>query len=216
MKFSGVLKLAAAALATGALLAPSVAPAQAAYPPSVSLVYASPYLSGGYASVSVVGQHLTSLVRVKATYGATSTYAGMSAHSGGTTAVGSSKVSAILPTTANRYTVKFLVYGGGVTGDLTTTQAYIVGKQTTIKSFRASKTSYGLYISGTTAKSAPVKIWVKFGSRTYYKTVKASSGTGFFSYKFYKTSKGTYYVSADIAPNTKYFSNTVTTTYRRS
>ena len=60
-------------------------------------------------------------------------------------------------------------------------------------SIAKSLTSYGLCISGKAAKSAPVKISVKYGSKKFSITVK-SFYSGNFSYKFTKTTKTTCYV----------------------
>lgn len=218
MKFSAVLKLGAAALATGALLLPSVGPAQAApYPPAVSVVYASPYLSGGYVPVSVVGSDLVAGIKVRASYAKRSTTANLDVHSSGTVATAMVKVGNVLPRDAGRYNVSFKLEGAALGGAKpATSQTYTVGKATSIKSFSVKRKSYGLSISGKTAKKTPVKITVKIGSKTYTKTVK-SSRSGSFSYKFKKkTSRGTYTVTAQVAKNTKYFSSPVTKTYKRS
>lgn len=215
MKFTAVIKLAATALVTGALLVPGIAPAHAApYPPKVSMLYASPVLSGGYAAVRLSGDHLTSGMTVKAVRGAKSTVGTVSVDTSGTIGSAKVKVSSVLPATAGRYTVNFYLRGASVTGAVSTSQRYTVGKAISIKSFKVTRKSYGLYISGKAAKYAPVKIAVKFGSKTYTKTVKSRSAGNFY-YRFYKTSKGTYTVKAQVAPNSKYFSDTVSATYRR-
>jgi hypothetical protein len=215
MKFTAVLKLAAAALATGALLVPGIAPAQAAtYPPKVSVLYVSPVLSGGYASVGLSGDHLTTGMSVTAVRGTKATSATVHVDSSGTVGSAMVKVSSVLSTTAGRYTVFFTLRGASVTGTVATSQTYTVGKQISIKSFSLTRKSYGLYISGKAAKYAPVKITVKFGSRTYAKTVKSSSA-GNFHWSFYKTTKGDYTVTADVASNTKYFSDSVSKSYTR-
>jgi len=217
MKFAAVLRIAAAALATGALLIPTIGPAKAAttypYPPHVSVLYASPFLSGGYASVSVSGTDLTTGLTVRASSGTKSTVAKLYVDSTRTVGTALVKVSSVISTTAGRYTVYFSLWGASNTA--TTTQSYAIGTFISIKSFKVTPKSYGLYIAGKAAKSAPVKITIKFGSKTYTKTVKSSRTSGNFYYRFYKTSKGTYTVTAKVAPNTKYFSDAVTTSYTR-
>ena len=214
MKFSTVLKFAAAALATGSLMIPGVAPANAAYPPHVSQLYASPILSGGYASVTVLGTDLASGMTVRASRGSHSKTASVHVDSSKTIGSALVKVGSLLPSTAGRYSVAFALRGGSVSQN--TTQTYTVGKAITITSFKVTGKSYGLYISGHAAKSTPVKITIKFGSKTYKKTVKASRHSGNFSYRFHKTSRGTYIVTADVASNKKYFSDSVTKTYIRN
>ena len=217
MKIPAALRLAAVALATGALLVPNIGPANAAvtYPPSVSTLYASPFLSGGYASVSVYGNHLTSGLTVKASRGSQSASGTLSVDSSGTIATGMVKVGSLLPSTAGQYSVDFLLKGTDLTGVVTTTQTYTVGTLISIKSFSVVRKSYGLYISGKAAKYAPVKVKVTFGSKTYGKTVTANSN-GYFHYRLYKTTKGTYVVTAKVAANKKYFSEKVSLTYVRS
>ncbi|MCC6498519.1 MAG: hypothetical protein IT193_19915 [Propionibacteriaceae bacterium] len=212
MKLAAVLRLAAAALLTGALLVPAIGPAKAipAYPPHVSVLYASPFVSGGYAAVSVSGEFLTSALTVRATRGSRSTVASVSVHSSGTVGTAMVHVGYLLSTTAGRYDVDFELLGVSVDGDTTTTQTYTVGKAVDIKSFKVVRKSYGIYISGTAAKSTPVKITIlyvgKSYTKTYTKTVYGSSASGYFRYRFYKTTKGTYTVTAQVAPNKKYFS----------
>ena len=216
MRFSKLLRFAAVVLAACALLVPGIGQAKAAYPPSVSVMYASPYLSGGYSWVTVYGQDLVSGLSVKASYGKKSTTATLAVHSGGTIGNATVKVGSLLPSTAGRYAVAFKLQGSALgSADISTTQTYTVGTAISIKSFAVKGTSKGLTITGTAAKNTPVKITVKFGSKTYTKTVKAKS-SGKFSYAFKKTSKGTYTVTAQVAPNKKYFSDPVTATYTRS
>ena len=124
-------------------------------------------------------------------------------------------MASLLATTAGRYPVFFRLRGASVEANVTTSQTFTVGKSISIKSFKASRKSYGLYLSGTAAKSTPVKLSIKFGSKTYTKTVKGSSHSGYLSYKFKKTSKGTYTMSAQVTANKKYFSERATTTCRR-
>jgi hypothetical protein len=215
MKFHTVVKFAAAALATGALLVPGIGPAQAAtYPPHVSVLYASPFLSGGYASVSVSGTDLPSGMTVWARRGTKVSHASVSVDPTATTGSAAVKVSSLLSKTAGRYTVNFTLLGTSV--NESTTQTYTVGKAISIKSLKVTRKSYGLYITGKAAKSTPVKISIKFGSKTYTHTVKASRSSGNFSYKFHKTSKGTYTITAKVASNKKYFSDAVSTTYTRT
>jgi hypothetical protein len=217
MKFPTPLKLAAAAIATGALLVPGIGPAQAGvtYPPHVSVLYASPLLSGGYASIFVSGTDLTSGMTVQASRGSKMRSASVYVDFAGTTGSALVKVSSLLPKTAGRYSVDFALTGGSLAAAVTTTQTYTVGKAISIKSLNVTRKSYGLYITGKAAKKTPVKITIEFGSKTYTKTVKARS-SGYFSYKFHKTSKGTYTITAKVASNRKYFSDAVSTTYTRS
>jgi hypothetical protein len=217
MKFAAVLKVTAAALATGALMVTGIAPASAAaaYPPHVSGLYASPIVTSGYTSVSVSGEYLTAGMTVKATRGSHSAVASVQVDSTGTIGTALVKVKYLLSSTAGRYPIDFTLQGASVTGTVATTQTYTVGTAITIKSLTVTRKSYGLYVSGKAAKYTPVKISIKFGSKTYYKTVKASK-SGYFSYKFKKTSKGTYTVTAQVAANTKYFSEPVTVTYDRT
>ncbi len=216
MRFAAISRLAAAALATGALLVSGITPAHAAtYPPHVSVLYASPVLSGGYAAVGISGDHLTSGLTVRASRSSHKTVAKVSVDSSGTTGTALIKVSSVLSTTAGRYTVNFVLEGASVQGAVTTTQTYTVGKQISIKSLKVTRKSYGLYISGKAASRTPVKLTIKFGSKTYTRSAKAGS-SGSFSYRFHKTSKGTYTVTAQVSANKKYFSSPVTVTYRRS
>lgn len=220
MKFAAVLKTAAAVLATGALLVPSVATAQAepsappSYPPHVSVLYAAPFVAGGYTTVTVRGENLAAGMTVTASRGSKAVSAPVSVYSDGTLGTAMIKVSSVLSTIAGRYTVTFRLTGTGLTGTVTTTQTYTVGKAINIRGLKVTRKSYGLYISGMAAKYAPVKVTVKFGSRTYGKTV-TSSRTGYFFYRLFKTTKGTYLVTAKVAPNKKYFSDAVSATYTR-
>lgn len=209
MKLAAVLKVAAAALATGALLVTGTTPAQAAitYPPHVSMLYVSPIVSSGYTSVAVYGDHLAGLT-VQASRGAKTVSAPVSIHSDGTIGTALVKVSSVLSTTAGRYDVDFTLLGPSVEGNVSTTQNFTVGTYTTIRSLKVAKKSYGLYISGYTAKYTPVKITMKITTHTYVKTVKSSS-KGYFYVRLYKTYKGTYDVTAQVSANTKYFSDPV-------
>ncbi len=87
MRFATVVKFATAALAAGALLVPGIGPAQAVttYPPHVSVLYASPFMSGGYTSVSVTGTDLKSGMTVRASRGSKSVVANVYVNSTGTT-----------------------------------------------------------------------------------------------------------------------------------
>jgi len=220
MKFHAALKLAAAALLTGALMVPAIGPAQAveSYPPHVSALYASPFMnSSGYAAVSVSGEFLTSGMTVRATRASSYTVAAVSVDPTGVIGAALVRVGKVLPTTAGRYGVDFSLMGTSSSSPIaTTTQTYTVGKQISIKAFSVKRKSYGLYISGRAAKKTPVKITINFGSKTYTKKVYGSKKVGSFSYRFKKTTKGTYVVSASVAPNPKYFSETVSITYVRS
>lgn len=218
MKFPAALRVAAVALATGALLVPSVTPAQAevSYPPHVSTLYASPFLStGGYASVSASGEYLTAGMTVQANRNSRYTVAGMSVDPTGVLGTAMVNVRSLLPTTAGRYPVDFTLRDPALATLASTTQTYTVGKAISIKDFAATRKSYGLYIGGKAAKYTPVKITVNFGLKTYVKTVTANS-VGKFHWAFKKTTKGTYTVTAKVAPNKKYFSESVTLTYVRS
>lgn len=217
MKLLATLRFTAAALVTGALLVPASGPAQAAitYPPQVSTLYASPFLSGGYAAVSVHGDHLTSGIKVRATLGKHSALAPLGVSALGTLGSAVVKVGSLLPSTAQRYVVSFSLEGAAVTGATTTTQTYTVGKAISIKSFAVKRASYGLAISGKAASRTPVKITIKYGTKTYSRSAKASS-SGYFLYKFRKTAKGTYTVTAKVAPNKKYFSDSVSAVCVRS
>ncbi len=216
MKITAVVKLAATALATGALLVTGISPAQAVtYPPKVSVLFASPVLSAGYASVGLSGSHLTRGMTVTAVRGSKAKSASVHVDSSGTVGSALVKVSSVLPSTAGRYNVSFWLRGASVTGIVTTSQTYTVGKAISIKYLKVTRKSYGLYISGKAAKSTPVKLSIKFGSKTYTKTVKASSRTGNFYYSFHKTTHGTYTIKAQVAANKKYFSDSVSKTYTR-
>jgi hypothetical protein len=217
MKFPTALKLAAAALATGALLVPGIGPAQAgvSYPPHVSVLYASPFLTDGYASVSVSGTDLTSGLTVLASRGSKSRVADVSVDSTGSTGTALVKVSSLLSKTAGRYTVDFVLQGALVSGEVATTQTYTVGKAISIMSLKVTGKHYGLYIGGKAARKTPVRLSIEFGSKIYTRTVKARSSS-YFSYRFHKTSKGTYTVTAQVAANTRYFSDPVTVVYTRS
>jgi hypothetical protein len=123
--------------------------------------------------------------------------------------------SYLLSKTAGRYLVDFALQGSSVEGVITTTQTYTVGKAVTITSFSVQGKSYGLYISGKTAKKVPVKLTIEFGSKIYKKTVKTSK-YGKFYYRFRKTTDGLYTVTAQVGANKKYFSEPVTETYTRT
>lgn len=216
MKFASILKLTAAAFVSGALLVPGIGPATAAatYPPHVSILYASPVLTNGHAAVAVSGDHLTSGMSVKASRGTRSITAAVSVHKDGTVGTADVNVTPLLSTIAGRYTVTFALRGASVTGNTTTTQTYTVGKAISIKSFKITGTPTGVRVSGKAAKNTPVKITIKFGSKTYTKTVKAG-GAGSFAYSLKKKTPGTYKATAQVAPNKKYFSDVVTATYTR-
>ncbi len=216
MKLTGVLRAAAVALAAGALVVTGVAPAKAVetYPPHVSVLYASPFLTSGYATVFVMGDHLAGLTVTASRAGKTTTAA---VHVDESADMGSArvKVSSVLWTRAGLYPVTFTLNGTSVTGTVTTMQTYQVGTLTTIRNFSVTKKSYGLYIKGMTAKRTPVKVTVVFNSTKVYSKTVYSSSTGSFYYRLLKTTKGTYDVTAQVAPNTKYFSGQVGTTVTR-
>lgn len=114
MKFHAALKLAAAALLTGALMVPAIGPAQAveSYPPHVSALYASPFMnSSGYAAVSVSGEFLTSGMTVRATRASSYTVAAVSVDPTGVIGAALVRVGKVLPTTAGRYGVDFSLMG---------------------------------------------------------------------------------------------------------
>ncbi len=221
MRFPTVVRLAAVALLSGALLLPSSTPAAAStgetYPPHVSVLYASPFLSGGYAAVGVSGDHLPSGMIVRASR-TSSRYAvaGVSVDPTGVLGTGTVKVSSVLSTTAGRYTVNFTLYDSSLAALATTTQTYTVGTAISIRSLKATPKSYGLYVTGYAAKSTPVKVSVVFGMKTYTKTLWGSRTSGYFHWSFKKTSKGTYTITAQVAPNRKYFSEPSTITYVRT
>lgn len=219
MKLRNIVRVAATTLLAGALLVPSGASAPAvvptAYPPHVSVLYASPFIGGGYTTVAVSGEHLSPGMTIRATRSSRSTTAKVSLNAAGSTGVALVKVSSLLPKTAGRYSVGFTLVGSQITPAPTTQQTYTIGRQIQIKSFSVKGRSYGLLIHGKAASKTPVKITVKFGSKVYSKTV-TSSKKGYFDYKFTKKkSKGTYTVTAKVSANTKYFSSSTSKTYVR-
>jgi hypothetical protein len=198
------------------LLASGIVPAQAAdiYPLDVSALYASPVVKRGYAAVGISATGLPSGLSVRASRGRKATVARVSVNSAATTGTAIVKVGALLPTTAGRYPVVFRLQGGPAGTDVITSQTYTVGKAITIKSFAVKASSTRLSVSGKAAKNTPVKVSVKIGSKTTSKTVKAGAG-GKFSVRFAKKAKVSYTVTARVAANKKYFSDTVTKTYAR-
>lgn len=220
MKSRTILRLAASALVTGALLVPAVGPAPAvgynSYPPHVSALYASPFMSGGYAAVAVSGENLPSGMTVLATRSTRATVAEVSVDASGMAGAALVKVGSVLPRTAGRYTINFTLLGSTLVPAPATDQTYTVGRQIEIKSLTVHRRSYGLYIHGKAARRTPVRISVTFGSKVYGATV-TSSTQGYFHYRFKKTrAKGTYTVTAQVAPNSKYFSDPVSFIYVRS
>lgn len=219
MKLAHVLRVAATALATGAMLASGLAPAHAAenYPPKVSALYASPIVSRGYAAVGLSGERLGSGMTIRATRGSRVTVAKVSVNSTGTTATALVKVGKLVSKFAGRYPIAFQLQGGSVQGELNTTQTFTVGRAISIKGLSVVRKPYGLLITGTAVKKTPVRIKVKYGSTTFSTKVR---GGAHFAYKFKKKSRtftvngsGGFTVTAQVAPNKKYFSAPVSTTY---